>query len=167
MRARSPTPPGPRHVWRWPGGRLRRGQPDHRSRSGARRPDARDASRLTTFSAVGDSIEYDYLLSNTGGVVLDVLPSPRARGRGLPIGAPAARRGRPLRGLLLITQDDIDAGSVINIAQAHGTYGAGEDVASEEASLSIAAVSERHIVACGAGTTTRSADGSDSQRRRA
>ena len=40
-------------------------------------------------------------------------------------------------GSYTITQDDLDAGSVTNIAQGHGTYGEGEEVASDEVSLTI------------------------------
>jgi hypothetical protein len=97
---------------------------------------------VSTFNAVDDRIEYDYLLTNTGGVVLDVLSvSPKLGDVVCPSG-PLRPDGAVLCvGYYYITQADIDAGSVTNVAQAHGTYGAGEEVASDEASLTIAAVS--------------------------
>jgi cystathionine beta-lyase family protein involved in aluminum resistance len=43
-------------------------------------------------------------------------------------------------GSYAITQDDLDAGSLTNIALGEGTYGGSEVVASDEASLTITAV---------------------------
>ena len=97
---------------------------------------------VAIFGAVDDRIEYDYLLTNTGGVTLDAVSVSPERGDVVCPSGPLRPDGAVLCvGYYYITQADLDAGSVTNIAQAHGTHGAGEEVASEEASLTIAAVS--------------------------
>jgi hypothetical protein len=97
----------------------------------------------TTFSAIDDRIEYDYLLTNTGGVTLDAVSvSPERGDVSCPSGPLEPDRAVLCVGYYYITQADLDAGLVTNIAQARGTYGGGEEVTSGEASLTIAAVSQ-------------------------
>jgi hypothetical protein len=98
---------------------------------------------VDTFSAVDDRIEYDYLLTNTGGVTLDAVSvSPKVGDVSCPSG-PLRPEGAILCvGYYFITQADLDAGIVTNTAHALGMYGDGEEVASDEVSLTAAAVSE-------------------------
>ena len=95
-------------------------------------------SVATTFSAVDDRVEYDYVLTNTGGVVLDVVSvSPELGDVVCPL-RPLEPDGAVLCvGYYYITQADLDAGSVTNVAHAYGTYGESGEVASNEVSLTI------------------------------
>ena len=96
-------------------------------------------SVATTFRAVDDRIEYDYVLTNTGGVALDVVSvSPELGDVVCPL-RPLEPDGAVLCvGYYYITQADLDAGSVTNSAQAHGTYDeSGAVVDSNEVSLTI------------------------------
>jgi hypothetical protein len=96
-----------------------------------------------TFSAVDELIVYTYELTNTGGVVLDAVSVTDTELGDVACEPGSLEPGESLvcNGVLLITQDHLDAGSVTSSAQAHGTYGQGEEVASDEASLTIGAVS--------------------------
>ena len=96
----------------------------------------------TTFSAVDEIISYTYLLTNTGGVALDAVSVIDTELGDVACPSVALEPGGSVlcMGSYSITQDDLDAGSVTNSAQAHGTYGEGAEVASDEVSLTITAV---------------------------
>jgi hypothetical protein len=98
------------------------------------------AGGVTTFGAVDDLIVYVYQLTNTGGVALDVVSVTPELGD-VRCGSGPLEPGGTLIcvGSYAITQADLDAGSVTNFATSYGTYGEGEEVASEEASLTITA----------------------------
>ena len=99
------------------------------------------AADAMTFSAVGEVIGYNYLLTNTGGVALgDLTVIPSLGPVTCPSGPLEPGGTLACAGSYAITQADLDAGSVTNRAQASGTYGGSEGVASEEASLTITAV---------------------------
>ena len=95
----------------------------------------------TTFSAVDEVIVYAYLLTNTGGVALDAVTVTDTMVEDVLCASGPLEPGESLvcTGSYTITQADLDAGSVTNIAQGHGTYGEGEAVASDEVSLTITA----------------------------
>src|SRR3970282_387910 len=80
-----------------------------------------------TFNAVGEVIEYAYLLTNTGGVTLDAVSvTDTMVADGLCGSGPLEPGGTLIcLGDHTITQADIDLGSVPSVAQAHGTYGGG------------------------------------------
>src|SRR3972149_3846462 len=96
----------------------------------------------TTFSAVGDVITYIYRLTNTGLVPLEALIVHTELGDTACPSGPLEPDGTLLCvGSYSITQADLDAGSVTNIAQGYGRYGeSGAEVASDEASLTITAL---------------------------
>jgi len=81
----------------------------------------------TEFSAVGDVLDYSYLVENTGNVTIsgisvtdDLIPSLSCSGSTL---APAATL--TCTGSYTVTQADIDSGSVTNVAAAGGTPAGG------------------------------------------
>jgi hypothetical protein len=96
-------------------------------------------SLATTFSAVDEVIEYDYELTNTGGVALDVLSvTPELGDVVCPSRSLEPGDSFLCVGYYAITQADLDAGSVTNMAQAFGAYGeSGAVVASHQADLTI------------------------------
>jgi hypothetical protein len=85
------------------------------------------SGRPTTYDEVGDVINYSYVLTNTGNVTLDgpfTVTDDRAT-----VTCPATPASlAPSQSLVCtasyeITQDDLDAGSVANIAQGRGYFG--------------------------------------------
>ena len=80
-----------------------------------------------TYDSVGDVISYSYLVTNTGNVTLSgpfTVTDDRSTDEACPVTATLA----PLASITCtatytVTQADLDAGSVTNIASAHGTFG--------------------------------------------
>ncbi|MGP0029443.1 MAG: alpha/beta hydrolase [Acidimicrobiales bacterium] len=79
----------------------------------------------TSYSVVGQTIDYDYLVTNTGNVTLsdvgvtDPLPGLSATGCPDPMLAPAG--SETCTATYTVAQSDIDAGSITNTATAQGT----------------------------------------------
>ena len=99
----------------------------------------------TTFSAVGEVITYTYLLTNTGGVALDAVSVTDTMVEDvLCQSGPLEPDGSlACTGSYTITQEDLDVGSVTDIAVGEGTYAGSESVASDEVSLTITALAPR------------------------
>jgi uncharacterized repeat protein (TIGR01451 family) len=94
---------------------------------------------VATFSAVGDEIELSYRLTNTGGVALDsVLVSDSKVGAVVCTPGPLGPDGVvDCTASYSITQADLDAGRLSNVAVGTGTYGGSEYVTSDPASPDI------------------------------
>jgi uncharacterized repeat protein (TIGR01451 family) len=95
----------------------------------------------TTYSAVGQTINYNYLVTNTGNVTLSdiTITDPHTGLTGLscpdPTLAPAA--SETCTATYLVTQSDMSAGSIINTATANGTPPSGTPVTSQPSSVTI------------------------------
>jgi uncharacterized repeat protein (TIGR01451 family) len=101
-------------------------------------------SVATTFSAVGEVIEYVYSVTNTGGVVIDAVSVTDTLVADLTCPSaslePAIDSAIICFGRYTITQADLDAGFVTNIARARGTDGQGAEVLSDEVSWTVTAL---------------------------
>ena len=101
----------------------------------------------TGYGAAGDTIDYSYLVTNTGTTTLNrrsaspTTWSPRSAAR-TPTLAPGA--SETCTGTYTVTQADVDAGSVTNTATASGTDAPGATVTSSTSSVTVSAV-QRHL----------------------
>ena len=81
----------------------------------------------TNYAAVGDVLHYSYLVTNTGNVTLTgpfTVTDDRSTDETCPATATLAPGASiTCTATYTITQADLDAGSVTNIASAHGTFG--------------------------------------------
>ena len=88
-----------------------------------------DASGVTIPALVGQTITYSFAVTNTGNVPLadvtlvDPLPDLALTGGPIALLAPGATDSTTFTATYVLTQDDIDAGDVVNQATATGTYG--------------------------------------------
>ena len=81
----------------------------------------------TDFNAVGDTLDYEYLVTNTGNVEISALAvsDDKIASITCPVTVLAPTETTTCTGTYTVTQDDIDAGSVTNIASADGTPAGG------------------------------------------
>ena len=72
----------------------------------------------TDFSAVGDEIDYEYLVTNTGNVEISALAitDDRIASVTCPVTTLAPTETTTCTATYSVTQDDLDLGSVTNIA---------------------------------------------------
>ncbi len=89
-----------------------------------------------SYDEVGDIISYTFTVRNTGNVTLYnvVVTDPQATVMGSPLASLAvgAEDATTFTATYTITQDDVDAGAVTNIATATGTPPVGDDVTDDD-----------------------------------
>ncbi|MGL5811402.1 MAG: beta strand repeat-containing protein, partial [Nocardioides sp.] len=90
-------------------------------------------------NAAGDTIDYEFLVTNTGNVTLDPVSvddpkvGPSAGGVACPVAVLAPAASTTCTATYTLTQADVDAGQVINVATASGTPpGGGAPVTAED-----------------------------------
>jgi hypothetical protein len=93
---------------------------------------------LATYSAVGNVISYKYNVTNTGNVVITGLTVTDDKAT-VTLDKNTIQPGESANGTATyaITQQDIDAGSVTNIANATGTYDGNKPVKSNDATATV------------------------------
>jgi len=79
------------------------------------------------FTAVGDTIDYEYLVTNTGNVEISALAitDDKIASVSCPVTTLAPTESTTCTGTYSVVQDDLDLGSVTNIASADGTPSGG------------------------------------------
>ena len=78
----------------------------------------------TTYSAVDDVIAYSYLVTNTGDVTISgpiTIDDDKSTDESCPAGDLAPNANLTCTATYTVTQADLDAGSVTNVASASGT----------------------------------------------
>jgi len=72
----------------------------------------------TTYSSVGDQIQYEFIITNPGNVTLDqvTLDDPLVQIVGQDLGTLAPAESKTITGIYIITQQDLDNGQVPNTA---------------------------------------------------
>ena len=103
-----------------------------------------DSSPTTSYDAAGDTISYNYLVTNTGTTTLSgisisdsLIPSGAIS---CPAGTLAPEASVTCTGTYQVTQADVDAGSVTDTATAGATNPAGDAEASASSSVTVGAV---------------------------
>ena len=103
-----------------------------------------DSSPTTSYGAAGDTISYNYLVTNTGTTTLSgisisdsLIPSGAIS---CPAGTLAPEASVTCTGTYQVTQADVDAGSVTDTATAGATNPAGDAEASAPSSVTVGAV---------------------------
>ena len=103
-----------------------------------------DSSPTTSYEAAGDTISYDYLVTNTGTTTLSaisisdsLMPSGAIS---CPGGTLAPQASLTCTGTYQVTQADVDAGSVTDAATARATNPAGDAEVSTPSSVTVGAV---------------------------
>ncbi|MFA7693718.1 MAG: hypothetical protein WCX86_12545, partial [Candidatus Hydrogenedentales bacterium] len=88
---------------------------------------------VTEFTQVGDTIVYTVTVSNTGSVTLsDVRVQDPLTGLDEMVGTLAVGESKEFSGEYIVTQDDYDAGSVLNVAFASATSPEGDELATDD-----------------------------------
>jgi hypothetical protein len=107
------------------------------------------SSTTSSFSAVGQTITYSYLVGNATGVAISgITPSDNkvaSANLSCPSSTLAAGASETCTGSYTTTQADLDAGSVTNTATVSGTDPSGDTVTSTTATLTVTAVSSPQI----------------------
>ncbi|SFU15003.1 conserved repeat domain-containing protein, partial [Algoriphagus locisalis] len=120
-------------------------------------------STTSSYSAVGDVINYDILVRNTGNVTLTniVVTDPKAEiTSGSPIATLAPQQNATVTARHVVVQEDIDAGSYTNIANATGTDTNDQDVTNNTNEVVVPAIENPAIsIDKTAITTSYSEDG--------
>ncbi len=113
------------------------------------------ASITTALTAVGQSVPYTYLVTNAGNVSITVLAvaDDRIATVTCPVTALAPGANTTCTGSYVVTQADLDAGGVTNIATATGTPAQGT-LAPATATLTIVATTTPLLTVVKASTTT-------------
>ena len=101
------------------------------------------ASR-NNVSAVGQTVTYSFLVTNTGNVTLTGVgvtdPMPGLSTVNCPLTSLDPGASTTCTASRTVTQDDLDAGSIVNTATAHGTPPTGADVADTDSETVTAAM---------------------------
>ena len=97
----------------------------------------------TTYSAVGDVIDYSYEVTNTGDVTITgpiTIDDDMATDESCPAGDLAPAATKTCTATYTITQADLDGGSVTNVASASGTDPVGTTITSPDDTETVTAV---------------------------
>ncbi|HHX7304720.1 TPA: DUF7507 domain-containing protein [Legionella anisa] len=114
------------------------------------------STTTSSYSAPADTITYSYLVTNTGNDTLSniaIIDSKITSGITCPVTSLAPNGTTTCTGTYTVTQSDIDAGSVTNLAAATGVNGQGTPVTSPYSSVTVNAVLSPSITLVKSSTT--------------